>query len=424
MSKLAFFRQSGWMAIATTVNGALMALMHKAAKGIPEYGAFFTLLSALGQMAIPAVGLQLAFAHLTASRTECGREMEIKGALRSLLIGSFGFWLVAGLIVLPFEHHLLATWKIASPWALRVTLLVGLFSLWQPLLLGLLQGEQNFLWFGWAAMSNGLVRLVTVAILTLALGGQATGAMIGVLFGMVISMGIAAWPIRKLWRVPAAPFAWLPWLKKALPITLSLGAVTVMLTQDMLVVQAFFPETETAYYAAAGLIGRTLYYLIAPITYVLFPKVVQSAAKAEKTSVLVLALVATGLLGGMAALLCTLFPELPLLIIYDRSYLRVAPLVPLYAWCTLPLALSALLVNNLLARERFGVVWWLVASAAGYWVTLRYLHQSFTQVIQVLGFFGTILFVGCALLTWWEAHRRPASGYQEDGTASETSGRG
>jgi O-antigen/teichoic acid export membrane protein len=152
--------------------------------------------------------------------------------------------------------------------------------------------------------------------------------------------------------------------------------------------------------------------------------VVQSAAKAEKTSVLVLALGATGLLGGIAALLCTLFPELPLLIIYDRSYLRVAPLVPLYAWCTLPLALSALLVNNLLARERFGIVWWLVASAAGYWVTLRYLHQSFTQVIQVLGFFGTILLAGCALLTWWEAHRRPASGYQEGGTAAETSGRG
>src|SRR5262249_44688536 len=150
MSKLAFFRQSGWMAIATTVNGALMALMHRAVKGIPEYGALFTLLSALGQMAIPAVGLQLAFAHLTASRTEHGREMEIKGALRSLLLGSFGFWLVVGLILLPLENHLLATWKIANPWALRVTLLVSLFSLWQPLLLGLLQGEQNFLWFGWA----------------------------------------------------------------------------------------------------------------------------------------------------------------------------------------------------------------------------------------------------------------------------------
>ena len=66
---IAFFRQSGWMMLATTLGGAMMYALHKPASRMPkeEYGAFTTLLYVIGQMGIPAVGLQGVFMQQAAA---------------------------------------------------------------------------------------------------------------------------------------------------------------------------------------------------------------------------------------------------------------------------------------------------------------------------------------------------------------------
>src|SRR6266542_1354955 len=407
MSKLTFFRQSGWMVIATTVSGALMFAVHKPAKqmGSAEYGVFLTLLQVLNLMGIPAVGLQLQFVQQTVAALDDGKRAELTGAMRALLRATFSFWLLLALYLLVFQKRLAAEYKIANPAALWVTLLLGLTSLWSPILLGVVQGRQSFLWLGWASMLNGLTRLGSITIIVLLLGGGAAGAMTGALLGMLVALAIGLYLTGDLWRGPAARFQWQPWLRRVLPLTLGFGAVTYMISQDMLVVQRFFPEQETGYYGAAGMIGRALYFFTAPMTAVLFPKVVQSALRAEKSSVLAQAFGATLLLGAGAALGCTLFPELPLRIVYDRSFLKIAPLVPQFAWCMLPLTLSSVLVNNLLARERFAVVPWLLAVAAGYGWALRHRHETFEQVSGTLGLFSSLLLAGCLFFTWRESRR-------------------
>jgi O-antigen/teichoic acid export membrane protein len=323
--------------------------------------------------------------------------------MRALIKGTFMLWGLMAALALIFSNSLLTRFQIANPAALWVTLLLGLASLWSPIILGVLQGRQNFLWLGWANMLNGLTRLCSVTVIVLLLGGWAAGGMTGVLLGMMVALGIGLWQTADLWRGPAATFDWLPWLKRMVPITLGFGAVTFMLTQDMLVVQEFFPREETGYYGAAGMIGRALYFFTAPVASVLFPKLVQSAARAQKTSVLAQAVGATALLGVGAATFCTLFPTVPLRLVYNETFLRVAPLVPLFAWCMLPLILSSVLVNNLLARERFAAVPFLVAVAAGYYVTLRFRHDSFESVIQTLGLFGSVLLAVCLFFSWREA---------------------
>jgi O-antigen/teichoic acid export membrane protein len=408
MSKFAFFRQSGWLVVATTLSGFFTAALHKAAKDMSDYGVFYALFLALSWMTIPVAALQLTFAQQTASGEEPAHDAELRGALRAMLRGSALFCAgVAGTIFL-LREAIVTTFKITNPAALWLTVAVGLLSMWQPLFMGVLQGRQNFLWFGWASIVNGIVRLIAV-FLIVRLGGQAAGAMVGVLIGTLVSTVAAAWPSRDLMRGAATPFAWLKWVKRVTPITLSLGAITVLFTLDMIVVQAFYPAVETRYYAAAGLVGRTLYYFSVPMTYVLFPRVVRSAARAEKTTVLAQAVGATALLGGAAALGCTLLPEVPLRIIFDASFLKVAPLVQLYAWCLLWLPLSTVLINNLLARERYAVVPWAVLVAAGYAATLFYRHQSFEQVIHTLGLFNLLLFLGCAACTWCSARETAAS---------------
>ena len=55
---------------------------------------------------------------------------------------------------------------------------------------------------------------------------------------------------------------------------------------DMVVVQRFFNEKQTGYYAAAGMIGRALIFFVGPIVAVMFPKLVKSHTEQKPTDVL------------------------------------------------------------------------------------------------------------------------------------------
>jgi O-antigen/teichoic acid export membrane protein len=146
------------------------------------------------------------------------------------------------------------------------------------------------------------------------------------------------------------------------------------------------------------------------LTLVMFPKLAHSMATGEKSHALELALGATLLAGGAAAVACTLFPWLPLLIVNGKSFLVVAPLVTWFAWCMLPLTLSMVLVNSLMARSRFAAVPWLVLVAVGYGVALAIVGRhagnladtqaGLRMMIQTLGVFNLLLLGVCAWFTW------------------------
>lgn len=430
MSRFVFFRQSGWMVIASFVGGIFMTAVHivaakdfgtvqlgpltDALQRFPPldkgtYGLFYTLLLVLGYIGIPAAGVQTIIAQQTAMSVTETQQRELRGAIRVLLGTTFVIWLVAVLLAAVFRNELLAEFKIKQPAALSVTLLAGLVILWTPVLTGVLQGQQNFLWLGWISILAGAGRCVAIFIIVRLLGGSVTGAMAAVLAGALLNLAIAAWQARAVWLGPAQRFLWRPWLQRVVPLTLGVGATTLIMTADMIVVRSVFSEDQTGFYSAAGVLGRALAYFTGPMTAVMFPKIVHSAARAERTDVLAQALGATALLGGAGALFCTIVPSLPLRIMYDESFLVIKPLVPWFAWCVLPLTLANVLINNLLARSRFGVVPWLVVLALTYGAVLLLVSSklniadnmaAFKAIVRVLGSFGVLALLIAAWFTW------------------------
>ena len=153
--RASFFRQSGWMMIATVAGGVFMTAVLFLSKAIPEseyglYGAFLSV-----AMFIPAMPLQMVLAQQTARARALHREHELSGLIRAAWLGTFVIWLVAVGVVLLFQGAIMAQWKITNPAALWLTLPVLLFTVWLPMFYGVLQGQQNFLWLGWSMMSQG-----------------------------------------------------------------------------------------------------------------------------------------------------------------------------------------------------------------------------------------------------------------------------
>jgi len=410
---ITFFRQSGWMMMAATASGAFMYAVHfVVSREIPkgEYGVFTTLLQVISLMGIPAIGLQPVIAQQQAAAITDEQQRVVASEFRAVWRAIFFIWLGMALVAGIFWQQILAGLKIENSAALAVTVLIGLAAMWMPLVMGILQGRQDFFWLGWTNIFNGVGRFGIVCILILLFHVWAAGSMSAVLLGMMVVIVIGGWLIRDVWKIKPVPVAWRNWLKRVIPLTLGLGAATFMLSADMIFTQSFFPREQTGFYAAAGMIGRALVFFTQPLTLVMFPKLARSAATGEKSNALELALGATLLAGGAAAIACTLFPWLPLLIVNGKSFLVAAPLVTWFAWCMLPLTLSMVLINSLMARSKFSAVPWLVLVAIGYGVALAMVGRhagsladtqtGLRMMIQTLGVFNVLMFAVCAWFTW------------------------
>jgi O-antigen/teichoic acid export membrane protein len=400
-SRRAFFRQSTWMMTATVASGACMFLVHPLNSRLPpgEYSAFGTMLQLLQWLAIPAIGLQMMFAQLSAAAVTNDQKLQLHGAVRAVFKVTLGVWLVLAGLLFFVRQPLTAAWELSSPLLLWLTLAIGLMSLWIPMFLGLLQGRQNFLWMGWTTMFNGAGRVVFCYLIVLALSASALGMMHGVLLGLGGTLLLAGWHSREVWAGPVAAFHWGDWLRRLTLLTLGFGSFLFLFSADVILIKAHFPAAEMDAYVAAGTLARAIVTFTAPLAVVMFPKIVQSVAHGRQTDTLKLTLLGALVLGATAAIGLTLIAPLVFRFVFP-AHVAIVPLMPWYAWAMVPLVLANVLINDLMARSRFVASPWLALVAAGYGVTLAFHHDSFKQVILILGGFNTLLLLVAACFTW------------------------
>jgi O-antigen/teichoic acid export membrane protein len=416
-----FLRQSSWMVIATFAGGMMMAMTHTVARkmGAAEYSTFVTLLRMLIIIGIPAAALQTIFAHQAAAVTNDLQQRQVIATTRAIMLGMFLGWMVVAAGVLAATRPLSHLLKVSNPAALYFTLVIGLTGLWIPMAKGLLQGGHRFFGLGWLQVSDGVGRFSTMVLVILFLGGKAAGAMFAAVVGQLMTVSIGAWLTRSIWSVrPATPFNWKRWLGHALPLTLGLGTVLLMSSMDMVFVQSLFTDArQTALYGGAMLTGFAIIQFIAPVALVMFARVAQNVARSERGDSLGLTLAATLSFGALAAIGCTLLPKLPLRLMYfgNPEMWKAAPLVPWFAWALLPLTVSNVLVQNILAQGRFKAVLWLMLVPPAYATALCLQASSlltmntfdaFIRIIQTLGVASTAL---CLVAAWFSRHPQTVS---------------
>jgi hypothetical protein len=426
--KARFFRQSGWMVLATLMAGICMFLIHPLygpMLGDVEYGLYGTLLALINVMGIPSMGLQTTFAQQTAAAVTPEDRARLAGTARAVLLWGVGLWLLVVAVVVVFQKDILATLSITDPLALWLVVLLSLTALAQPVFFGVLQGQQNFLWLGWAQVANGVGRLVFIGLIVGLLGTRsATGAIGGAVIGALIAFLVGAVFSRSAWLTShRAPGKWDNWVTDVIPLTLALGAFQFLFSIDMILVRSMLGEHQTGYYSAAGTFARGLISFTAPLAGVMFPKVVHSVSTGNRTNVLTLTLAISFGLAVLGAATCTGIgfglqylaqhaqewaPKLPgglalKLTNSPEAFLVMGQLLPWFVWAMVPLVLANVLLNNLLARKQYRVVPYLVLVVGLYAAVAMYQGENLTFVlmIQLLGLFNLLFFATMAGFTWF-----------------------
>jgi O-antigen/teichoic acid export membrane protein len=404
------------MVSATFIGGIFMAFVQTAANRMPttEYNTFNALLGLLIILGgVPSAALQTIFAQQAAAAVTEEKECALNTAVRALLKVTGLFWLIIALWIWLFTGGVSQFLRIGEPQALRLTALIVLCTLWLPILKGVLQGQHRFAPLGWLIMCEGAGRLGIMILIVVVLKGHATGGVVAVFAGQLGTLVIAGWLTRQVWlRADSATFHWKQWLKRGAPLTLGMGAVMFISSVDRIFVNSlFFEHVPVSLYMGAMLTGYAIVQFVAPITSVMFPRIVRSLARSEKTDALTLTLIVTGGFACLAAAGCTLFPKLPLQVLFFArpQMVQAAPLVPWFAWSLMPLTLANVLIQNLLARERFAATPWLMLVPVVYGLTLMAISpalahmkifDAFKCVVQTIGCFALMLFAVAAWFTW------------------------
>ncbi len=409
------------MALATLLSGGFMVLVHPFAASLPgeEYADFSAMLRILLVLAIPSAGLQVMFAQRAAA-TDPARLGELATAVRQTLGTLTAGWLVLSAGVLAAQRSVAEFLGLSSPAILGPTLLAAWVSLALPVFRGLVQGRQNFPVLGTAAIADGAGRLAAFFVLVSLLRGRGAAAMTAAVLAMAASTGLTAWASRSVWSAPGLPFRWLPFLRGALPFTAGSGCLIILSQSDLIYLKAAIPAgladqfQLSKNYQPAAQIGFAMTQFTVPLAVVMFPKIARSFARAEKSDVLRLALIGTALLGSTAALAATLWPELPLRLLFFRTPANwaAAPIVPWCAWSMLSFAMANVLVSDRLAREDFRFVPWAVGLTVAFVGTLALLRPHLAELSPMSAYrtvVGTIGAFNLALLiVVWRISSRPA----------------
>jgi hypothetical protein len=181
----------------------------------------------------------------------------------------------------------------------------------------------------------------------------------------------------------------------------------ILFTADTIVVKSYFSGADEDFYVSAGTLSRALLWLVLPLASVMFPRLVHSAAKSEKSNLIGMVLLGTAILSIVGALGLALLGPWVVRLVYTQEFVKVASsLLPWYAAAMVPLALANVLLNQLLARPvgqtLLAVVVFIAAIA--YLFALNYAMSHFGRslitVLQVMGAANLVLLAICAVFTW------------------------
>jgi O-antigen/teichoic acid export membrane protein len=249
---------------------------------------------------------------------------------------------------------------------------------------------------------NAIGRLAIALLAFIAMRGGAAGILAGVLVGAALATVVALWQTRSVWSGPSLPFDWWPVLRQVIPLMLGAAAFQFLFTADTMFAKSYFEEKTAGYYSAAGTLSRALMWLVGPLAMVMFPRIVHSSAKGEKSNLANVVLLGTGVLAVVGAISLAFLGPLVVKLTFGQKFVPVAAAVlPWYASAMVPLALSNVLLSNLFARSFLKVVPVLCIIAIGYPFAIMHFHDARPEtLLKIMGVFNLMLFAACAWFTW------------------------
>lgn len=275
----------------------------------------------------------------------------------------------------------------------------------RPVLFGMLQGQQQFVAFGWSRAAFAVGRLAIALLLVGVAGGGANGGIASIFLGTMVSLGMALlWLGRGIWqRADPLPsdLIWNGW-RLSFWALIAYAAYMSLLNSDLIWVNRSFAPDIAGSYAAAALFRRILSLLPGVVLVILYPRIV--------------AIVAQGRLPDRLLVQATVVMTVPTLLLTALYFAFAAPLLALFFGTTYPDAapllgwmgvamvgygMVGIWLNLFLATRPMPFVLMLAGVAAAQALLFANGVATILNVIFIFGVGGWLLAMGGLLIYWF-----------------------
>jgi O-antigen/teichoic acid export membrane protein len=323
-----------------------------------DYGLFGAMLAILLVGGIPALALQAVVARRTAAEHLPLHRAMRDGVLIGALSVAIGLAAWPGLTrFLHVDHHGLAIlFAVASLLPLNV---LGSVQ-------GHLQGAERFERLALLVIVIGLGRLLG-GVIPLALGAQATGVMAGVAVATAISAVVALRVVTSSSAPTPMPIGQHPIEAEVsarpelVTATLSMGALLLLSSLDLLLARHVLPASQAGRYAAGNVVAKAAFWLPQAVALTALPRLSRSEHRAK-------ALRDAALLTAGISAVCILVTAVAGVFLvgltFGAGYKSIGSVAWLFALQGSALAGVQLLVFHDIAARRRGVVPLVLLAAA------------------------------------------------------------
>jgi O-antigen/teichoic acid export membrane protein len=369
----------------------------------PDYGALISLVSVFNIFSVFSVTISTVFTKYSATLSAQKNEKYIGHLFISgiKLVGVASI-LIVGLIVV-FSSRISSFLNINSPILVD---LIG-FSLFFSYLwfvgYGILQGILKFTYISLIGILSSLVKLI-LGLVFVSLGFKVMGAMNAILLAAIVPCVLVIIPLYRFVKSNINKNFPFENLRKklssyAVPVFLSNIGVTAFIIVDIILVKHFFNPTIAGQYAAISTMGRSIFFVVAPIGLVLFPLIAQKNEKRESISgTVLLSAILVGVPSILLSLVYVVFPDLIRSIFYPLSvYKPVDKYLGQFSIFILFYSFSYLLNTIYLSIGRVWACAFAIGGCVLEIVLISLFHKDIGQVINVMIISSFLLLISLLL---------------------------
>ena len=345
----------------------------------------------MGVLSIPTTIITMISARyiaLNASNEESGY---IRSVITLVLKFAMGVGLVLTAVILILLNKITSLFALESRCYVIGALVITVANLCYSITSGTLQGLKKFFQYGMQSILIAIGKLIFSIVLVM-IGWKVYGIIVAILIGTLLAIVYGVHYMKKyVWKkngwVTEHGIDLKEFMHYSIGTIVAQGCVIALTNGDILLVKAYFNDTEAGLYSSASVIGKIAMYVSTAIVATLFPMVVEKHQKGENTENLFRKAMLYG--GGMAVACASgmlLFGKLVIGMLFGERYLQAINILPAVCIYVVALTFITVMMNYLLAIDRvkvFGTV--MVVSLVTIIVFSVWFHESVTQLMTMAG---------------------------------------
>ncbi|WP_347924032.1 oligosaccharide flippase family protein [Pontimicrobium sp. SW4] len=251
---------------------------------------------------------------------------------------------------------------------------------------GVFQGKKEFKLLSITYQAEMLSRLVITLILLFLLNIQSS---IVVALGILFSFGFGLLPFKFTYlqfkTTGIIEVAQSKVIRNFFIITAFYELTQIIINNsDIILVKHYFESYDAGLYASLALIGRIVYFIAWMFVMLLLPTVIQLQKEGKETAPILFKYVTyIATIASSIVVVCALFPEATIKLLFGKNYLAMAPLLWKYSFATGLFAISNIFAYYYLSLEKYIPV--IISGVFGILqVGLVILfHESLEQVVHI-----------------------------------------